>query len=170
MTRSNSRTMSRREPLERLVEQEKPRIEHQRAADREHLLLAARKLRAEVRAPLAEPREELVHARRRPAAGTRDRREIFLDRERFPDVAFLRHPAQTRGGALVRTQRRNGPAGQLDDAAAIARDADQRGDERRLAGAVAAKHGKRLPFLQREAYPVEDDGIAVARAQSRHAK
>src|SRR5215470_1667968 len=38
----------RREPLGRLVEDEELRVGHERAADREHLLLAARELAAEV--------------------------------------------------------------------------------------------------------------------------
>jgi hypothetical protein len=43
-------------------------------ADREHLLLSARQLRAEVAATLGEARKHLEHARRRPRAGTRHRR------------------------------------------------------------------------------------------------
>jgi hypothetical protein len=42
----------RRQAFERLVEQEQPRIEHQRAADGEHLLFASRELVAEIASPL----------------------------------------------------------------------------------------------------------------------
>ena len=52
ITRSSSSTMSGARPFERLVEQQQSRIEHQRAADGEHLLLAAGKLRAEIAAAL----------------------------------------------------------------------------------------------------------------------
>ena len=48
----------RREPERRLVEQQEPRPGHQRPADREHLLLAARQRAALLVGPLAEPREQ----------------------------------------------------------------------------------------------------------------
>src|SRR3954464_3989607 len=50
------------EPLRRLVEDEEARICHERAADGQHLLLAAGKLRAAVRQARAKPREEVEHA------------------------------------------------------------------------------------------------------------
>ena len=49
----------RRETLERLVEQDDARIEDQRAADREHLLLAAGELVAEIAPALGQPRKQL---------------------------------------------------------------------------------------------------------------
>src|SRR5262249_8087090 len=49
----------RSEALERLVEQDDARIEDQGAPDREHLLLAARELVAEIAAALLEPRKQL---------------------------------------------------------------------------------------------------------------
>src|SRR3954468_12797078 len=52
----------RREALERLVQQEQPRVGHQRARDGEHLLLAARKLVAEIRPALPQARKEAVDA------------------------------------------------------------------------------------------------------------
>src|SRR5437763_3974478 len=51
------------EAFERLVEQEDFRIEHQRAADRQHLLLAARELISHVASPLGEARKQLVDPR-----------------------------------------------------------------------------------------------------------
>jgi hypothetical protein len=47
----------RREPHRRLVEQDHLRLRHQRAADRGHLLLAARGVAGERGAPLLELRE-----------------------------------------------------------------------------------------------------------------
>ena len=58
----------RRQTFERLVEQHDARIEHQRAADREHLLLAAGELIAEIAPPLGEPREQRVDLVGGPAA------------------------------------------------------------------------------------------------------
>ena len=53
----------RRQPLQRLVEQHDARIEDQRAADRQHLLLAAGELVAEIAAALVQAREQLVDRR-----------------------------------------------------------------------------------------------------------
>ena len=50
----------RRQPLGRLVQQQHLRIERQRAADRQHLLLAAGELVAEIVAALLQPRKHLV--------------------------------------------------------------------------------------------------------------
>ena len=58
----------RREALHRLVEQQQARIHHQRAGDREHLLLAAGQLVAVIRPPLLEARKDLVDALDGPAA------------------------------------------------------------------------------------------------------
>ena len=52
----------RSQPLQRLVEQHDARIEDQGATDREHLLLAARELVAEVAAAFVQAREQLVDA------------------------------------------------------------------------------------------------------------
>ena len=62
----------RREALERLVEQQQRRIGHQRARDRQHLLLAAGELVAHVAAPLGEAREQLVDRRQGPSGPGRD--------------------------------------------------------------------------------------------------
>src|SRR6516165_9882960 len=97
----------RGESLKRLVEQDDARIENQGAPHREHLLLAARELVAEIAAALLKPRKQLVDARRGPGAGPRHGGEILLDRERFEDVALLRHPADAGMGALIGAQRRD---------------------------------------------------------------
>ena len=57
---------ARREPLGGLVEEEDARVGEQRAADRDHLLLAARELVAAVPAPLLQAREQLVDGVERP--------------------------------------------------------------------------------------------------------
>ena len=58
----------RRQPFGRLVEDQQQRIGQQRAADREHLLLAARELLAAVAEPLGQAREGGEHALERPVA------------------------------------------------------------------------------------------------------
>ena len=69
----------RREALGRLVHDQQPRVEQQRAADREHLLLAAGELRAAVPAALGEAREQLVDARR-ASSGRSPRRGATMRR------------------------------------------------------------------------------------------
>jgi hypothetical protein len=144
------------------------RVQHQRAADRQHLLLAARELRAQIRLALGKAREHLVHALRhsRDWAGPRHGREVLVHRERLEDVALLRHPADAGGRALVRrelvqsrlpTERDGPPCWRVAPG--------QRVDQRRLARAVAAEQRERLPFAERERHVVQHHGLAVARAQ-----
>src|SRR4029453_1905056 len=52
----------RRQALQWLVQQDDTRVDDQGTADRQHLLLAAGKLAAEIVAPLLEPREHGEHA------------------------------------------------------------------------------------------------------------
>ena len=89
----------RRQALGRLVEQQQLRVEHQRAGDRQHLLLAARELVAEVGAALGEAREHLVDPRDGPRPRPRDGGQVLLDGQRLEDVALLRHPADAGRGA-----------------------------------------------------------------------
>src|SRR5262249_35669653 len=59
---------ARREPERGLVEHEETRPGHERAADRDHLLLAARQGARQLAAALGEAREDLVHASERRVA------------------------------------------------------------------------------------------------------
>src|ERR671938_1168094 len=91
-----------REALERLVEKKERGIQHQRARDREHLLLAARELVTAVRAPLLQAREERVDALERPFAGARRHAQVLFHGERSKDVALLRRPADAQARAAMR--------------------------------------------------------------------
>src|SRR5713101_5788539 len=57
----------RREPLGRLVHQQHARIAHERAPDREHLLLAAGERARDLGVTLLQPRKQLEYALERPA-------------------------------------------------------------------------------------------------------
>ena len=83
----------RREPLERLVKQQNLRLAHQRAGDRQHLLLAAGKIGAAAGAPLLEPREHGIDALERPTLRRRQagEDEIFLDIEAAENAAIFVH-------------------------------------------------------------------------------
>src|SRR5262245_13567342 len=93
-----------RESFHRLVEQEQRGLDHQRAGDRQHLLLAAGELVAEIHPPLFEARERLVDALDVPRSGPRDGRQVLLDGKRGEHVPLLRHPAQAAAAAAMRGQ------------------------------------------------------------------
>src|SRR5262249_29949646 len=80
----------RRQALRRLVEQEKPRVGGKRAADRQHLLLAARQRAAGLPAAFLQPRKEAEHALQSPWSRPRHGGEVLLDAERAENVALLR--------------------------------------------------------------------------------
>src|ERR1700712_3663158 len=58
----------RRQPFRRLVEQQQRRVQHQGAGDRQHLLLAAGKLEAEIGLAFLQPRKQPVDLGEVPAA------------------------------------------------------------------------------------------------------
>ena len=87
----------RREAERRLVEQQNLRLGHQRAADRQHLLLTAGQRARDLPQPLAQPRKQSEH----PVAAAFELRgvaqqigaelEVFGDRHRGEDAAAFRH-------------------------------------------------------------------------------
>ena len=95
----------RRQTLHRLVEQQQRRIGHQRARDRQHLLLAAGELIAEIAPPFGKPRKQIVHCRQIPSPGARRDGEVLLHRQRRKNLALLRHPADAGKRAAMRWQR-----------------------------------------------------------------
>ena len=93
----------RRQALGGLVHHQQARLEQQRAADGQHLLLATRQLRAAVALALGQPREHRVDAVEvAPAPGHQAQR--LVDRQRRPDAAALRHVGDAAPRDLVRRQ------------------------------------------------------------------
>jgi hypothetical protein len=156
----------RRQPLERLVEQHDARVEHQRAADREHLLFAAGELVAEIAAPLGQAWEQGIDFVDGPAPRPRHRGEILLDRERFENIALLRHPADTGMGALIGAQSGDVGAVERNGAAEIAGHAHDGVDQSGLAHAVAAQERQRLAFVERQRNIRQHHGFAVTGAKA----
>src|SRR5215471_17347498 len=113
-----------REPLGRLVEQQDFGIERQCPPNRQHLLLAAGKLVAEIVAPLLQPRKHLVDLLDRPGTCLRHRGHVLLHRQRAEDVALLRHPADPCPRPLIGPHQGQIAAAECDAAAEAARDAD----------------------------------------------
>jgi hypothetical protein len=92
----------RREALHRLVEQHHARVHHQRARDREHLLLAAGEAVAGARPPRGQCREHLVGPGDGVWSRARDGREVLVHVERRKHAALLRHPADAGARAAPR--------------------------------------------------------------------
>src|SRR5579883_350950 len=91
------------EPLGRLVEKQNFGVQNQGARNGEHLLLAARKLTSKIALSLFQAGEHLQHLIHRPRTWPRHRGQIFEYGQRSKDIAFLRHPADAGGGALLRS-------------------------------------------------------------------
>jgi len=155
---------NRGQPLGRLVQQQYPRIERQRAADREHLLLAAGQLIAEIVATFLEPRKHFVNLADRPRSRLRHRGHVFFHRQRTEDVALLRHPADARARPLVRPHRRDIQPAKVDGSAKPSVNPDNRIDQRGLAGAVATQQRQHLAFRQMQRQIGQHHRVAVARA------
>ncbi len=134
---SNSSTMIGAKPSVGSSSRKRRGLTDQRAADGQHLLLAARQLPAHYAAPLPKAWKERVDPFDRPGSGNRDRGQVLLDGQRAEDVALLRRPANAAPSAPVRRERRDVLARERDSTAKARGDADQRIDNRRLADAVA---------------------------------
>src|ERR1700688_4049824 len=140
--------------LGRLVEQQEPRPHHQRAADGELLLLAARKIAAAPPQHGFEHREQRKHVVGHAALLAGQWREtgaqIFLDGEQRKDFAALRHIGDAAPRPFRRFQRGDVAAFPGDGAAAHRLLAGQRIEEARLADAVPPQHAGDLARLRLE--------------------
>ena len=154
----------RSKPLGGLVHQHEIGVGDQSARRREHLLLAAGELAAELAQAPAEVREEVDDALEVPArvlASARDHLQVLAHRERRKDSSALRHEADAHAGDAVRRQARDIHVLEGDAPPARRREADDRAHERRLAHAVASQNRYHFPRvdLQREA--LQDVAVAV---------
>ena len=159
-----------RQPLGRLVQQQHFRVRGQRPADRQHLLLAAGELVAEIAPPLLQARKHLVDPLHRPRPRLRHRGHVLFHGERAEDVALLRHPADPGPRALVGAQRGDVGAAERQRPAEAAGDADDGVDQRGLAGAVAPEQRQHLPLRQGQRHLGQHHRLAVAGAQALDAK
>ena len=135
----------RGDSLQRLVEQEDRRGAEQRAREREHLLLAPGEPQAGTGPALREPRKHRISlgdVGARPALEACQ--QILLDRQRAENPACLRHVAETALGAERRPAARKIGAVQENAAPMQGGEPHERGEQRRLADAVAPED--REPF------------------------
>jgi hypothetical protein len=145
----------RRQAFERLVEQQQLRPTAEGARDRQHLLLAAAQPVAGRPPVLGEQRKEREDALRGPPAGQRRDRQVFGYGQRRKDLAFLRHITKPEAGAAMRRERLDRPAIHPDRPAMEGRQTHQGCQQRRLAGAVAAKNGECAAGRRRQRDAIE---------------
>ena len=156
----------RRQTFEWLIEQQQRRISHKRAGDRQHLLLAAGELIAEIAPAFGEPREQVVHIAELPAPIARGHGEIFLDAERREDFAFLRDPTNAAKRAAMGWISGDVAAAPENAAATDVRIAHDGQEQRRLADTVSSEYGKTAVLRQLKRYVVEHDGGAITCAHT----
>ena len=136
-------------------------------ADRQHLLLAAGQLVAEIASPFGQAREEVVDRRRVQRPGARGDGEILVDRQRGEYLALLRDPADAGARAPVRRQRRDVLPRHTIRPRPIRVCPMRVSKQRRLADAVAAEHGERLPRCGTSSeMPSSTTAVAVAGAST----
>src|SRR4051812_45999708 len=159
----------RREPERRLVEEQELRLRHDRAPDREHLLLAAGHRPALLALALLQAREQRVHAVQvladalRVPARERAHLEVLEDRHAREDPPALGRLRDADLGDGVARQPLD--LGAVEDDAAHPRrhDARDRAQRRRLAGAVRADERDDLAFVDLERDALERLDRAVER-------
>src|SRR5690348_3355219 len=157
------------QPLGRLVDHDQVGVAHQRAAQRQHLLLAAREdARFGVRA-LLQAREQAVHVVERPArllgALLLAEQQVLLDRELGEDVAVLGHVADAAVGDVERALAEDLLVAQADRAFGGDEPHD-RLHRRRAPGAVAPEQAHDLALAHVHVDAVQDVALAVVGLQT----
>ena len=107
-------------------------------------------LLAAIAAPRRKRRKEVVNPGKRPPAWPFASGKVFFDRQRAEDQPLLRYERQTQERPPVDRQRTDIAPLKADRAAMQPRMPHNRGEERRLAGAIAAKHRQGRTGRERE--------------------
>src|SRR5262249_12865939 len=138
-------------------------IGHQRARDRQHLLLATRELPRAVRTPLSKTREELHDALARPWAtvSVSRYRKILVNRKRRENATSLRHQPEAQTNNAVR--RPSSDIALFKEYLAPPRrsEADNGTNQCGFSHAVSAEDGYDLTPLHVERDSLEDMAIAI---------
>src|SRR6266478_1389531 len=153
----------RGQALRRLVEEEHPRVAHQGAGHREHLLLAAREAAGPARRQLPELGEELVDPGRAPGPlALLAHHEVLRHGQIAEDAPLLGHVAHPEPTDLVGRTAGDLAAVEADAAAGDLDQPHDRLERGRLAGPVAPEERDHLPRPRPQAHAVQDPGEAVA--------
>ena len=162
----------RRKPGARFVEHQQLRFGHQRAADREHLLFAARERECGLRFAFGQDRELRVHRGDVGLDGLavdaeRAEADVVVDGEfgeELPSFGYVEaaeaDALHGRGAQQIVTVERNRAR------AHAGVDARYGAQQRRFPGAVGAEHGDHFARRHREADPAQDLEFAVTRMQA----
>src|SRR6266542_2338281 len=157
----------RREAEARLVEHEEPRLRHERAPDRAHLLLPAGEAAGDLATPLAQPRErreDLLEVPRRGGAHARvvgAELEVLAHRELRPELAPLGHERDPELGARRGRHREEGAAAELDLTSPRRAEPGDRAQRRGLPRPVRAEERDDLPLAHHEREAVQDLDVPV---------
>src|SRR5665213_1165876 len=146
-----------------LVAEEKPGVRHQCATDGDHLLLAARQRHAALSASVLERRKETIDTLKRPrtrAAKLTAYHQVLLDRERGKKPAAFRHHCDVAGDQLGSANAADRFPVEADHAGGGLEHADDRSQQRTLAGAVGADNGDDLTRL--DAHRDAEQGLKIA--------
>ncbi len=161
----------RREAERRLVEQNDPRLRHQRPADRHHLLLSAGQFPRRLRPLLAQDRKQLVDplqrlGPRRPRPGqVAAQFQVLLDSHLGEKPASLGHQGDPPFTEPVRAHARHVGAIEAKLSLPRAQHPGDRVDERCLAGAVGADDRNDLPGIDVDGDVPDGGRVAIADMQ-----
>ena len=138
-------------------------VADQRASDREHLLLAARKIGAAAAPALAQARENRPDPLQRPPRFCREpgQHQVFLDGEAAEDAAVLRHELQSECGDRMRRQPIDRHTVEHDPTGARANRTHQALQRRALARAVAAEQCDDFALLDPQRDVEQNMAIAI---------
>lgn len=153
-----------------LVAEQHAGIRHQAAADRHHLLLAARERRPGTVPSLLEHGKEVIDGVERPRAVAGPAifadQQILLDRERWEKAPAFRHHGDAELHDIGRGQAADLAAVKADLAGSVADQAGHRAQQRRLAGTIGADHGDGLALLQPHVDAEQRLEIAIERLEA----
>src|SRR5436190_2515561 len=155
----------RREPHPGLVEEQQPRLRHQRAPDSEHLLLAARHRARLLLLALLQPREQVVDAVQIRidvvVAQIRPELEVLAHGHAREAAPALRPLRDAEPDDLLRSRLPQLASLEFDRPLARRREPGDRAQGRRLAGTVRADQRDDLALVDLDRYPLQGLDVSV---------
>ena len=161
----------RRQALCRLVEDQEMRIGHERAANGEHLLLAAGQLVAHVVGALREAREKFEHLRRCPGirpcgAVLGEGEQVLAHREVGKDLPALGHEPDAEARDAIGRLALDALPAKADGPGLSAGESEDRAHGGRLAHAVASEERHHFARVHRQVEAEEHLARAVGRLEA----
>ena len=156
-----------------LIEHQQAGVGHERAANRQHLLLATGEVGPQVTASLLQARKQRIDPLQGPglrAAQPVVRRgdQVLVHREVGKHLSLLRHQANAQAGDLVGGQPGDVLAGKHNAPATGRPDAHDGTHGGGFTHAIAPQHGHELTFGNRQAHPKQGLGVTVEGLQLLH--